>query len=52
MKESLSIAMCGILGIETISMIEIESSVKIVCQIVVTIFTVYYLITKIKKHKQ
>lgn len=51
MKDKLTIGAGSLLGIETISMIEIESTVKIICQIIITAFTVYYLITKTNKHK-
>jgi hypothetical protein len=45
------VSLTGVLGIETISWIQLESGVKIICQIVVTLITVYYLVKNNKNQK-
>lgn len=51
-EKPIFIVLTSIFGIETISLTEIDTTVKIICQVVVTLFTVYYLLTKTKQLKK
>lgn len=47
--KTIGVGVMGFIGIETFTLSDLDLTTKIICQIVVTVFTCHYIYRKIKK---